>query len=65
MAKKENRFKRIDVDGIFSGNEIWVDTETGVQYLFHFNGSAAGLTLLVDAEGKPLLYHKTPDAPEF
>ena len=24
-----------------------------------------GLTLLVDAEGKPLLYHKTPDAPEF
>lgn len=65
MAKKESRFKRINVDGVFSGNEIWVDMATGVQYLFHFDGSAAGLTLLVDAEGKPLLYHKTPDAPEF
>ena len=65
MAKKESRFTRINVDGIFSGNEIWVDTATGVQYLFHFDGSASGLTVLVDAEGKPLLYRKTPDAPEL
>ena len=27
--------------------------------------ASGGLTGLVDAEGKPLLYHKTPDAPEF
>ena len=43
----------------------WVDTQTGVQYLLHYNGNAAGLTVLVDAEGKPLLYRRTPDAPEF
>ena len=43
----------------------WVDTQTGVQYLYHAVGNSGGLTLLVDAEGKPLLYHKTPDAPEF
>ena len=51
--------------GLLNNNEVWVDTQTGVQYLFHFNGNAAGLTVLVDAEGKPLLYRKTPDAPEF
>ena len=42
-----------------------VDTETGVQYLYHSAGYSGGLTVLVDAEGKPLLYRKTPDAPEF
>ena len=42
-----------------------MDTQTGVQYLLHYNSNAAGLTVLVDAEGKPLLYHRTLDAPEF
>ena len=66
MAKKDSRFVKVLEDsGFISSSEIWVDTQTGVQYLFHFDGSAAGLTLLVDAEGKPLLYRKTPDAPEF
>ena len=51
--------------GVFTGNEIWVDTETGVQYLYHAAGYSGGLTVLVDAEGKPLLYRKAPDAPEF
>ncbi len=35
--------------------EIWVDKETGVQYLFHRNGNAAGLTPLLDKEGKPVV----------
>ncbi len=66
MAKKDSRFVKVLEDsGFISSSEIWVDTQTGVQYLFHFNGNAAGLTVLVDAEGKPLLYRKTPDAPEF
>ena len=66
MTKKETRFIKVLEEGGFLGSsEIWVDTQTGVQYLFHFNGNAAGLTVLVDAEGKPLLYRKTPDAPEF
>ena len=64
MAKKE-RFEKVYGQGVFTGNEIWVDTQTGVQYLLHYNGNAAGLTVLVDAEGKPLLYRRTPDAPEF
>ncbi len=66
MAQKDSRFVKVLEDsGFISSSEIWVDTQTGVQYLFHFNGNAAGLTVLVDAEGKPLLYRKTPDAPEF
>lgn len=66
MAKKDSRFVKVLEDsGFISSSEIWVDTQTGVQYLFHFNGNAAGLTVLVDAEGRPLLYRKTPDAPEF
>ena len=35
--------------------ELWVDRETGVNYLFHFNGNAAGLTPLLDADGKPVV----------
>jgi len=66
MAQKDSRFVKVLEDsGFISSSEIWVDTQTGVQYLFHFNGNAAGLTVLVDAEGKPLLYRKTPDAPEL
>ena len=66
MAKKETRFiKALTEGGIFGSSEVWVDTQTGVQYLLHYNGNAAGLTVLVDAEGKPLLYRRTPDAPEF
>lgn len=67
MAKKEQRFIKVAEDGgFFNGaNEVWVDTQTGVQYLYHCAGQSGGLTVLVDAEGKPLLYHKTPDAPEF
>ena len=48
-----------------SGCEIWVDTYTGVQYFFHQSGYAGGMTVLVDAEGKPILYRRTPNAPEY
>ena len=66
MAKKDNRFIRVLSEGGFLGsNEGWVDAQTGVQYLYHCAGNSGGMTLLVDAEGKPLLYRKTPDAPEY
>ena len=66
MAKKEQRFIKVAEDGGFLGsNEVWADTQTGVQYLYHCAGQSGGLTVLVDAEGRPLLYRKTPDAPEF
>ena len=66
MAKTEQRFIKVVGESAFiSSNEVLVDTQTGVQYLYHAAGNSGGLTVLVDAEGKPLLYHKTPDAPEF
>ena len=33
--------------------EVWVDTETGVNYLYH-RGNAGGLTVLLDKDGKPV-----------
>ena len=52
---KKARFQKIHTDGAFSGNEIWVDTETGVNYFFHAAGYAGGLTPLLDREGKPVI----------
>ena len=65
MAEKKERFVKTWSDGIFGSNEIWVDTQTGVQYFFHASGYAGGMCVLVDAEGKPLLYRSAPDAPEY
>ena len=48
---KEKRFVRIHTDGALSGNEIWVDTMTGVNYFYHSAGYGAGLTVLLDLEG--------------
>ena len=53
---KEKRFERVYKQGGLGGCEIFVDTETGVQYLFCQSGYAGGLTPLLDAEGKPLVY---------
>lgn len=52
---KDKRFVRIHSDGAFSGNEIWVDTQTGVNYFFHAAGNAGGLTVLLDRDGKPVV----------
>lgn len=67
MAKKEtDRFVKVLAEsGIITCSEVWVDTQTGVQYLYHATGSSGGLTVLVDAEGKPLLHRRAPDAPEY
>ena len=51
----DNRFERIYHQGTFSVSEIWVDRETGVNYLYHVTGQAGGLTPLLDAEGRPVL----------
>lgn len=50
-----NRFKKVYSQGTLDVVEIWVDTETGVNYVFHKNGYAAGLTVLLDEEGKPVV----------
>lgn len=47
-----DRFKRIYKQGIVSVMEVWVDTETGVNYLYHEDGYSGGLTPLLDSDGK-------------
>lgn len=49
------RFKKVYEQGKVDVTEIWVDTETGVSYLFHRDGAAAGLTPLLDKDGKPVV----------
>ncbi len=55
MARAENRFKKTYTQGKLNGVEIWVDKQTGVNYVFAFNGYAGGMTVLVDREGKPVV----------
>jgi len=51
----DDRFEKIYKQGVLSVMEIWVDRETGVNYLFCASGYAGGLTVLLDAEGKPVI----------
>ena len=57
MAENNERFVKSYKEGAFSGNgfEVWVDTETGVNYLWRATGYAGGLTVLLDREGKPVI----------
>ena len=52
---KDKRFVRIHTVGALSANEIWVDTVTGVNYFYHSAGYGAGLTVLLDRDGKPVI----------
>ena len=49
------RFLKVYQQGIIDVVEIWVDTVTDVNYLFHRNGNAAGFTPLLDEDGKPVV----------
>lgn len=55
MAKNSERFQKIYAQGVVTVTEIWVDTRTGVHYLFHKDGNAAGFTPLLGADGKPVV----------
>ena len=55
MSKKDNRFEKVYSQGAISGVEILVDRETGVNYIFTFNGNAGGMTVLLDKYGKPVI----------
>ena len=52
---KEIRFVKLHGKGTMECSEIWVDTETGVNYFFHFAGYAGGLCPLLDRDGKPVV----------
>ena len=56
--KKQKRFIRVHAEGGgFSSpaTYILVDKETGVNYLYAASGYGGGLTVLVDANGKPIV----------
>ena len=55
MAKKPKRFEKVYSQGSMNVTEIWVDKETGVNYLFHASGYSGGLTPLLGKDGKPVV----------
>ena len=56
MSKNnDKRFEKIYSQGKLSGMEIWVDTETGVNYIYSFSGYGGGITPLLDKEGKVVI----------
>ena len=54
MAKND-RFEKIYSQGAMNVTEIWVDKETGVNYMYHVSGYGGGLTPLLDRDGKPII----------
>ncbi|MBR4026287.1 MAG: xylan 1,4-beta-xylosidase [Lachnospiraceae bacterium] len=57
--KKDNkRFEKVYSQSGSGVIEIWVDKETGVNYVFHVSGYAGGMTPLLDREGKPVISTK-------
>ena len=57
MAKKDDRFLTTCSQGNAFGThqQIWVDKQTGVNYLFHASGYAGGLTVLLNRDGTPVV----------
>lgn len=53
MSKE--RFKKVYNQGTLTISEIWVDTVTGVNYLFHKDGYGGGLTPLLDENGNVII----------
>ncbi len=52
--KKEKRFVKTYTQGA-SSIEIWVDRETGVNYLYRCGGYGGGLTPLLDSHGNVIV----------
>lgn len=55
MAKTKDRFEKLSSQGVLDVLEIWVDRETGVNYLYRQAGNAGGLTPLLDRSGNPVV----------
>ena len=52
---KDKRFIKTYAQGGLTSMEIWVDTQTGVNYLYHQSGYAGGMTPLLDRDGNPVI----------
>lgn len=57
MAKKNRRFviKAVESGFIAVSTYVLVDKQTGVNYLYASGGYGGGLTVLLDATGKPIV----------
>ncbi len=55
MSEKNERFEVTYKQGVLSQTKVIVDKETGVNYIFHCDGNAGGLSILVDRDGKPVV----------
>lgn len=53
--KKRFEWKNAENASFMSDTVVIVDKETGVNYLFVRSGYGAGLTPLLDSEGKPII----------
>ncbi|NCC78730.1 MAG: xylan 1,4-beta-xylosidase [Clostridia bacterium] len=53
--KEPDRFIKTYTQGRVTVMEIWVDRETGVNYIYHAAGYSGGLTVLLDKDGKPVI----------
>lgn len=51
----DKRFEKTYLQGTLNVTEIWVDRQTGVNYVFHASGNAGGMTVLLDRDGKPVI----------
>ena len=49
------RFEKTYSQGAINVIEIWVDRQTGVNYIFHCSGNAGGMTVLLDRNGNPVI----------
>lgn len=55
MAQNNRFIKTYSQSKTASAIEIWVDKETGVNYIYRYGGYSGGLTVLVDKDGKPVV----------
>ena len=64
MAGRRDRFVQIysQRSNFTTSVQIWVDRETGVNYLWQSSGYAGGLTPLLKPDGTPVV---TPLPPEY
>lgn len=51
----QKRFVKIYSQGTIDVTEIFVDRETGVNYIFRASGNAGGLTPLLNRDGTPVV----------
>jgi len=61
MFGKEKRFVVYSEGMGLSQVRILMDRVTGVHYLFYSDGSAGGITPLLDRDGKPVVEPVSPD----